>query len=84
MCLWSQRDPADAEAGRLCSARNYHDRRTGDGYVIDPKYVASGGMLCLSRNGAARQSAGPVYLIPLSSFENFLGGNAWQIFEYNQ
>ena len=58
--------------------------RTGDGYVIDPKYVASGGMLCLSRNGAARQSAGPVYLVPLSSFENFLAGDAWQIFDYNQ
>ena len=33
MCLWSQRDPADVEAGRLCSERNYHDSigRNGSG-----------------------------------------------------
>ena len=28
MCLWSQQLAADIEAGRLCSARNYHDSNT--------------------------------------------------------
>ena len=34
MCLWSQQLAADAEAGRLCSARNYHDSSLTPGQTL--------------------------------------------------
>ncbi len=56
--------------------------RTQTGYLIDPKYVASGGMLCISCHGAERQTGGPVYMVPLDIFDYHSQANLWHIFDH--
>ena len=73
----------DNETRKMKFVDNIHkfSVSTDNGYLINPEHVASGGMLCVSRLGAARQTGGPVYVVPLKKFNDYTQGHGWSLFQ---